>query len=69
MYTDSQRLDWIARHLRNQKWADVLPLVRPVSGEGEYTEKYIDPETFRDAVDSAMSLDAANGIAPRVAKG
>lgn len=56
--TAEQMLDWLADELHGEKWADALPWLRPSSlVDDEYTEKYIDRATFREAIFKGMNRE------------
>jgi hypothetical protein len=50
--TDTERLNLLADVLHGEKWSDVAPSLRPRDWvDDEPREKYIDRDTFRDALD------------------
>ena len=60
MRTDTEILDFLCNELNNWKWADIFPWMRPVDSEGEYTEKYIFADTFREGVNAFMDREEAS---------
>lgn len=55
--TDTELLNLIIEEMRYKEWMDMFPLFRPMTvypdGSYEYTEKYINPDTFRQHITDA----------------